>query len=75
MGFAPLAHPLDVRRAAEVMLVLRLTQPAALTLGLTGLATPQLGAEPLMPSVPGAGIEQRPAMQTLPLIELVHRQQ
>jgi hypothetical protein len=75
MGFAPLAHPLDVRRTAEVMLVLRLTQPATLTLGLTGLATLQLGAKPLMPSVPRVGIEQLPAMQTLPLIELMHRQQ
>jgi hypothetical protein len=72
MGFAPLAHALDVCGAPEMVAVSRFAQPAAVTFGLAGGAALRFGAKPLMPSVPKIGIEQLFAMQTLKLIGAGH---
>jgi len=55
---SPLAHPLDIGRSPEVVLVLWFAQPATLTFGLAGLAALGLGAKLLMPPIPGVGYEQ-----------------
>ena len=72
MGFAPLADPIDVFGAAEVVAVLRFAQPAALALGFAGLAALGLAAELLMPAVAKVRIKQLVAMQTLTPIGLSH---
>jgi len=72
MGFAPLAHALDVCRAPEVIAVSRLAQPAAVTFGIAGGTALRFGAEPLMPSVAKVGIEQLFTMQALTLIRAGH---
>ena len=72
MGFAPLAHALDIVGAAEVIAVSRLAQPAAVTFGIAGSAAPRFGAETLMPSVAKVGIEQLFTMQALTLIGAGH---
>jgi len=43
--------------AAELILVLRFAEPAALTLGLTGVTTIWFGAELLMPPITRIRIE------------------
>ena len=73
MGLSPLAHALDIIGATEVVAVSRFAQPAAVAIGLAGGATLRLFAEPLVPPVPSAGIEQLPAMQALLLIGLGHK--
>ena len=72
MGFAPLAHALDIIGASEVVAVSRFAQPAAVTFGVAGRAALRFGAEPLMPSVPNVGIEQLFTMQALTLIRAGH---
>jgi hypothetical protein len=73
MGLSPLAHPLHVGEASELMLVLRFAYPAALTLSLTGVTALWLGAELLMPPIARVGIEQLSAMHALTLIRLGHQ--
>jgi len=48
--------------AAELILVLRFAEPAALTLGFAGFAACGLGAERLMPAVAALGQKQLLAM-------------
>jgi len=62
VSFAPLAHPLHIFGAAEVVLVLRFAQPTPLTLGLAGFATLRLGTKLLVPAVADVGHEQLFAM-------------
>jgi hypothetical protein len=73
MGFSPLANPLHVIGATEMIAVLWLAQPAAVTFSVTGGATFRLGAKLLMPPIAQIGIKQLFAVQTLLLIRLRHR--
>jgi len=57
MGRPPGAHPLDVRRPAEVVPILRLVEPAALTGRLARLAALRLGAVVLMAQIARVGSE------------------
>ena len=69
---SPLAHPLDIGRAAEHVSVLGLAQPLTLALGLAGPAAVGLGAELLMPPVVAVGHEQFFAVQALTTIMIRH---
>jgi hypothetical protein len=72
MGRSPLAHPLHIIGAAEMIAVLWLAQPAAVTFSVTGGATLRLGAKLLVPPIAQIGIKQLFAVQTLLLIRLRH---
>jgi len=73
MVLAPLAHALDIGRAAEVVLVLWFAQPASLAQGLAGSATLGLGTKLLMPPIARIGHEQLFAMQAFAAITEGHR--
>ena len=73
MGRSPDANPLHVRRTPEVIAVLRLTQPAALTGGLAGLAAGRLRTIVLMAQITRIGPEQFTAMPTLTSSVALHR--
>src|SRR5260370_30588079 len=62
----PALHSRDVLRAAEVVLVLRLGKPPALTGRLARLTARGLAAIPLGPHIARIRPEQRPATQALP---------
>lgn len=72
MAGSPLAHPLDVGRAAEMILIFRLAQPTALALGLAGFPALGLATELLVMMVAGMRSEQLFAMQTLALRTFGH---
>ena len=72
MGLAPLLHALDIGGAAELLSVLRFTQPASLTFGFAGLAAVGLGTKLLMMPIPAMGQEQLFAMQALTRLRLRH---
>jgi hypothetical protein len=58
MGFAPLPDALDMRRVAEISLVVRFVMPTALAGGLAGLAARGLGAVALAPGAARVGIKE-----------------
>ena len=74
VGLSPLPHPLDVGRAPEDIPVLGLTEPAPLTVGLTGFAALRFGTKLLVMNVPAVGLEQLFAMEAFTLRGLGHRQ-
>lgn len=69
---SPLAHPLDVGRAAKMILIFRLAQPTALALGLAGFPAVGLAAELLVMMVARMRSEQLFAMQTVALRTFGH---
>src|SRR5258706_9129171 len=68
----PALHSHDVLRAAEVVLVLRLGKPPALTGRLARLTARGLAAIPLVPHIARIRPEQRPATQALTLSLACH---
>src|SRR5258708_2395144 len=68
----PALHSRDVLRAAEVVLVLRLGKPPALTGRLARLTARGLAAIPLVPHIARIRPEQRPATQALTLSLACH---
>jgi hypothetical protein len=73
MALAPLAHPFDIGRAAEVILVLRFAQPTTLAFGFAGFATLGPGTKLLMPPIAQIGHEQLLAMQAFAAMTGGHR--
>jgi hypothetical protein len=69
---SPLAHPLDIGRAAEHVSVLRLAQPLTLAVGLAGPTALGFAAELLVPPIVAVGHEQLFAVQALTTITFRH---
>lgn len=69
---SPLAHPLDVGRAAKMILIFRLAQPTALAVGLAGFLAVGLATKLLVMMVARMRSEQLFAMQTLALRRFGH---
>jgi hypothetical protein len=65
MGGTPGAHPLHIRRAPEVVAVLRFAQPTALTGRLAGTPTLRLGAVVLMAQIARIGKKKLLAVPAL----------
>src|SRR6266487_1375202 len=63
MTLTPLAHPLGVRGATEVILVLGSCEPSLWAASFAGLPTPLLLAEFLVMAITGIGNENLPAAQ------------
>jgi len=70
---APGSHPRHVDRALEVVAVLRLGEPAALTRRLACLAAHRLRAVPLMSAVAWISSKQLPTTQALASSRALHR--
>jgi hypothetical protein len=70
MSFAPLLHPQNIFRAAEVVPVGGTGQPASLAGGLAGAAAIPFGAKNLMVSVARIGCEQLVAAEALAMARL-----
>ena len=68
----PGPHPLDIRRAAEVLPIGRLAQPAALTGRLARAPTGRLAAVALVVRIARIRLEQFTAVQTLAPSSLFH---
>ena len=73
MGRPPSAYTLHVRRSPEVIAVLCLTQPAALTGRFAGLAAGGLRTIVLVAQIAWIGPEQFTAMPTLTSSVAFHR--
>jgi hypothetical protein len=69
---APGTHPLDIRRAAEVLPIGRLVQPTALTGCLARATTVRLAAVALVVRIARIRVEQFTAVQTLASSLLFH---
>jgi len=69
---APGPHPLDIRRAAEVLPIGRLAQPAALTGRLARAPAGRLATVALMVRIARIRLEQFTAVQTLAPSSLFH---
>jgi hypothetical protein len=69
---APGPHPLDIRRAAEVLPIGRLAQPTALTGRLARAPTVRLAAVALVVRIARIRMEQFTAVQTLASSSLFH---
>jgi hypothetical protein len=63
MSLTPLAHPLGVSGATEVILVLGFCEPSLLAASFAGLPTTLLLAEFLVMAITGIGNENLPAAQ------------
>jgi hypothetical protein len=72
MGLSPGADPVDMDGAAEVLAVFRLTRPATLALGLTGLAASRLRAVFLMPEIAIIGKKKLPTVLAFPLTDVTN---
>ncbi len=68
----PRPYPLDIRRAAEVLPIGRLAQPAALTGRLARAPTARLAAVALVVRIARIRMEQFTAVQTLASSSLFH---
>ena len=69
---SPLAHPLDVGGAAEMVLIFRLAQPPVLALGLAGFPAVGLATKLLVMMVARMRSEQLFALHTLALRTFGH---
>jgi hypothetical protein len=72
MGCPPSAYPLHILRTSEVVPVLRLAQPTALTGRLAGLAAGPLRTVVVVTEVAWIGTEKIAAVSTLTLSVLFH---
>jgi hypothetical protein len=68
----PGLHPLNIRRAAEVLPIGRLAQPTALTGRLTRAPAGRLATVALVVRIARIGMEQFTAVQTLASSSLFH---
>ena len=73
MGFSPRLDALAVCRPAEVILILRFLQPAALRFGFTLSATGGLRAVALVVTIAGIGSKELLAMAALAFDGAFHR--
>ena len=73
MGSSPSPYTLHIRRTPEVIAVLRLTQPTALTARLAGLAAGWFRTVVLVAQIARIGPEQFTAMPTLTSSVAFHR--